>query len=105
GGRAGPVVLDAMGGDHGPAVTVPGALAAHRDHGVDVVLAGRAGEVDRELRRHGGAGELEIVHAGEVVPMGERGALAHRRSSLRVGCEAARRRRGPFVSAGPTGAV
>ncbi|GAA0561722.1 phosphate acyltransferase [Actinomadura livida] len=107
GGALRPVVLDAMGGDHGPAVTVPGALAAHREHGVPVVLAGRADEVEHELRRHGGAGEVEVLHADEVVPMAERGAgaAARRKSSLMIGCEAARRRGGSFVSAGSTGAV
>ncbi|TDE34327.1 phosphate acyltransferase PlsX [Actinomadura sp. 6K520] len=107
GGARRPVVLDAMGGDHGPAATVPGALAAHRDHGVPVVLTGRADEVADELRRHGGAGEVEVLHADEVVPMAERGAGAatRRKSSLVIGCAAARRRGGSFVSAGSTGAV
>ncbi|WP_306451828.1 phosphate acyltransferase, partial [Actinomadura formosensis] len=102
-----PVVLDAMGGDHGPAETVPGALAARREHGVPVILVGRAEDVHRELRRHGGAGEVDVLHAGEVVPMAERGAgaAARRDSSLLVGCEAARRQGGSFVSAGSTGAV
>lgn len=106
GSRAGPVVLDAMGGDHGPAATVPGALAARREHGVPVVLVGRSDDVRRELRRNGGSGELEVVHADEAVPMTERGAGAARPGSgLLAGCELARRRGGPFVSAGSTGAV
>lgn len=102
-----PVVLDAMGGDHGPAETVPGALAAHRDHGVEILLVGRADDVHRELRRHGGAGEVDVLHADDVVPMAERGsgAAARRDSSLMVGCALARRWRAPLVSAGSTGAV
>ncbi|WP_064743523.1 phosphate acyltransferase [Actinomadura rifamycini] len=102
-----PVVLDAMGGDHGPRETVPGALAAHREHGVRVTLVGRRERIDRELRRHGGAGELEIVHADDVVPMAGAAASAAARpaTSLRVGCEVARRDRAAFVSAGSTGAV
>ncbi|NKZ04302.1 phosphate acyltransferase [Actinomadura latina] len=107
GGATRPVVLDAMGGDHGPAETVPAALAAHRDHGVPVLLVGRADDVRRELRRHGGAGEVEVVHADGIVPMAERGAAAaaRRDSSLMVGCALARREGGSFVSAGSTGAV
>lgn len=107
GGTARPVVLDAMSGDHGPAETVPGALAARREHGVPVVLVGRADDLHRELRRHGGDGEVEVEHAGEVVPMSERGAraAAQRESSLAVGCALARRRGAAFVSAGSTGAV
>lgn len=101
------VVLDAMGGDHGPAETVPGALAAHREHGVPVLLVGRADEIDEELRRHGGIGELEVQHADDVIPMAERGSNAafQSKSSLMVGCELARREGAAFVSAGSTGAV
>ncbi|QFG22440.1 phosphate acyltransferase [Actinomadura sp. WMMB 499] len=107
-GRPGrPVVLDAMGGDHGPAETVPGALAAHREEGVRVLLVGDRERVGRELRRHGGAGELEVVHTDGVVPMADAGARAAARpaTSLMVGCELARREGAAFVSAGATGAV
>ncbi|GAA3134716.1 phosphate acyltransferase PlsX [Planomonospora alba] len=103
----GPVVVDAMGGDHGTAETVAGAVAALREHGVPVVLVGRAGRVRRELARHGACGEIEVVHAEGVVPMGERGtgALAPD-TSIAVGCELLRRGAGAaFVSAGSTGAV
>ncbi|GGL13220.1 phosphate acyltransferase PlsX [Planomonospora parontospora] len=102
-----PVVVDAMGGDHGPAETVRGAVTALREHEVPVLLVGRAEEVRRELVRHGASGEIEVVHAEEVVPMGERGpgALAGT-SSITVGCELLRRGAGAaFVSAGSTGAV
>ena len=109
-GRAAPsrrVVLDAMGGDHGPAETVPGALAARREHGVPVLLVGRADEIDEELRGHGGAAEVEVQHADDVIPMADRGSSAafQSKSSLMVGCELARREGAAFVSAGSTGAV
>ncbi|WP_326822306.1 phosphate acyltransferase PlsX [Streptosporangium sp. NBC_01756] len=103
-----PVVVDAMGGDHGPAETVGGAVTALREHGVPVVLVGRAGEILRELARHDAAGEIDVVHADEVVPMNERGAgaVASVGSSLRIGCELVRQGAGSaFVSAGSTGAV
>ncbi|SDL40137.1 phosphate acyltransferase [Nonomuraea jiangxiensis] len=103
-----PVVLDAMGGDHGPAETVAGAVAARRAHGVPVVLVGARDEVGRELRRHGAAREIAVVHAEDTVPMSERGAAAASRpaSSLAVGCELVDRGAGgAFVSAGSTGAV
>ncbi|TYK43041.1 phosphate acyltransferase [Actinomadura decatromicini] len=105
--RRTPVVLDAMGGDHGPDRTVPGALAAHREHGVPVILVGRADEIHRRLRRHGASGEVEVWHADDAVPMTERGGRTafRRASSLMVGCELAGRKGLPFVSAGPTGAV
>ncbi|WP_242902444.1 phosphate acyltransferase [Actinomadura terrae] len=106
-GRRARVVLDAMGGDHGPDATVPGALAAYREHGVPVVLVGRAAEIRRSLRRFGAADEVEVRHADEVVPMAERGGhtASRRRSSLMVGCELARREGLAFVSAGSSGAV
>ncbi|MBT2212039.1 MULTISPECIES: phosphate acyltransferase [Actinomadura] len=106
-GRRPRVVLDAMGGDHGPAETVPGALAAYREHGVRVVLVGRDGEIRRWLRRYGAAEGVEVRHADEVVPMAERGGNTASRqgSSLMVGCELARREGLPFVSAGSSGAV
>ncbi|MFV2210752.1 phosphate acyltransferase [Actinomadura sp. LOL_016] len=102
-----PVVLDAMGGDHGPVQTVPGALAAHREQGAEVVLVGRREQIHRELRVHGGLGELEVVHTDGIVTMtdGVAQAIARPATSLKVGCELARRRGAAFVSAGSTGAV
>jgi len=108
GGATGPVVVDAMGGDHGPAEVVPGAVSASRDHGVPVILVGRANEIHEELARAGAAGEVDVAHAEDVVPMTERGsgALARGGSSLAVGCDLVRRGEGAaFVSAGSTGAV
>ncbi|WP_169950032.1 phosphate acyltransferase PlsX [Microbispora sp. H11081] len=103
-----PVVVDAMGGDHGPAEIVRGAVEAWREHGVPVVLVGRAGVVRRELARLGAAGEVDVAHAPDVVPMTERGAGAVRMvgSSLSVGFDLLREGAGAaFVSAGSTGAV
>ncbi|GIH99322.1 phosphate acyltransferase [Planobispora takensis] len=104
---SGPVVVDAMGGDHGPREVVAGAVTALREHGVPVLLVGRAGEVRRELARHDAAGEIDVVHAEEVVPMTERGSGAITgASSVAVGCGLlAERTGGAFVSAGSTGAV
>ncbi|RGA00492.1 phosphate acyltransferase PlsX [Microbispora triticiradicis] len=103
-----PVVVDAMGGDHGPAEIVRGAVQARREHGVPVVLTGRAGVVRAELARLGAVGEIDVAHADDVVPMTERGAGAVRMalSSLAVGLGLVRDGAGAaFVSAGSTGAV
>ncbi|TDD10445.1 phosphate acyltransferase PlsX [Nonomuraea deserti] len=97
-----------MGGDHGPAETVAGAVAAWRAHGVPVILVGDEPRVTGELRRHGATGEIAVAHADDAVPMGERGAAATAlaTSSLAVGCElVGRGRGGALVSAGSTGAV
>jgi phosphate acyltransferase len=103
-----PVVVDAMGGDHAPAEPVAGALTAVREHGVPVVLVGKATQVKEELKRHGGLGEVPVVHAEEALAMHE-GALAgwrRPRSSIAVACWLVRRRAaGALVSAGSTGGV
>ena len=36
------IIVDAMGGDNAPQAIVQGALDAHRAHGVDIILVGRA---------------------------------------------------------------
>ncbi|MFS1299642.1 phosphate acyltransferase PlsX [Streptosporangium longisporum] len=103
-----PVVVDAMGGDHGPVETVAGAVTARRELGVPVVLVGRGESVRVELARHGATGEIDVVHAEDVVPMTERGAgaVSSTTTSLTVGCDLVRQgRASAFVSAGSTGAV
>ncbi|MER5647628.1 phosphate acyltransferase PlsX [Streptosporangium sp. NPDC002524] len=103
-----PVVVDAMGGDHGPVETVAGAVAARRELGIPVLLVGRAGDIRAELDRHGAAAEIDVVHAEDVVPMAERGAgaVSSGTTSLTVGCDLVRRgAASAFVSAGSTGAV
>jgi glycerol-3-phosphate acyltransferase PlsX len=107
-GRVPPVALDAMGGDHAPAEPVAGAVSAVRDHGVPVVLVGRAPRIREQLRRHDALGEVAVVHAEEALAMHE-GALAgwrRPRSSLAVACWLVRRGEAcALVSAGSTGGV
>jgi glycerol-3-phosphate acyltransferase PlsX len=71
------VVVDAMGGDHGPSEVVPGALEFARSHPADEVIL-----VGDEATVAGIAGPLppnvRIVHAGQVVGMDEHPALALR---------------------------
>ncbi|MEU4409730.1 phosphate acyltransferase PlsX [Streptosporangium sp. NPDC023963] len=103
-----PVVVDAMGGDHGPVETVAGAVAARRELGIPVLLVGRAADIRAELDRHGAVSEVGVVHAEDVVPMAERGAgaVSSATTSLTVGCDLVRRgAASAFVSAGSTGAV
>ncbi|TMR38310.1 phosphate acyltransferase [Nonomuraea zeae] len=97
-----------MGGDHGPAETVAGAVTALRAHHVPVILVGDEPQVSGELRRHGATAEIPVVHADDAVPMAERGAAAATRatSSLAIGCRlVSSGEGGAFVSAGSTGAV
>ena len=82
------IALDAMGGDLAPAATVEGALRAHRERGLDVLLVGDGQRLEAELRRNGSSSaELRIHHASEVVEMAEHPGQALRRkkdSSIRV---------------------
>lgn len=103
------VTLDAMGGDHAPAVVVEGAVAAARDFGVRILLVGPPREIEPLLARHGRPPTIEIVEAGEVVAMDDHPVTAVRQkrgSSIVVGIGLVRDGRAQaFVSAGNTGAV
>ena len=41
------IIVDAMGGDNAPLAPVQGALEAHKRHGIDILLVGRAAEILR----------------------------------------------------------
>lgn len=99
-----------MGGDLAPAATAEGALRAHRERGLEVLLVGDEPRVRTELRRLGaGDHELRVHHASEVVEMGEHPGQALRKkkdSSIRVCfdlCKAGQV--AGMVSAGNSGAV
>jgi glycerol-3-phosphate acyltransferase PlsX len=104
------IAVDAMGGDHGPAVVVEGAVAAVREFGAAVILVGDAAAIEREVERlDAGSLGLEIRHASQIVGMAESPAQALRRkrdSSLRVAAELVRDgKASAFISAGNTGAA
>jgi phosphate acyltransferase len=106
------IALDAMGGDHGPAVTVPGALAALRSQpDLKLVLVGQRAVLEKELARHPGAdsGRLRIQEASQVVGMDEPPAQALRGkkdSSMRVAINLVKSGEAQaIVSAGNTGAL
>ncbi|HYE57466.1 MAG TPA: phosphate acyltransferase, partial [Rhodothermales bacterium] len=104
------VAVDAMGGDAAPGVVVEGAVAAARSGTVRVALVGPEEVVKAELARHDTAGlPLEVVHAPDVIEMGESPVLAVRGkpgSSVHVGLGLHRSGQAEaLVSAGNTGAV
>lgn len=106
------IALDAMGGDHGPAITVPGALAALRHQPeLKLLLVGQREILEKELARHGRTEDerLRIQHASEVVGMDEPPAQALRGkkdSSMRVAINLVKRGEAQaIVSAGNTGAL
>ncbi|HWA36662.1 MAG TPA: phosphate acyltransferase PlsX [Burkholderiales bacterium] len=106
------VAVDCMGGDHGPRVTVPAALAFQARHPeVALILVGRADAVQAELdARSASAGARLRVHAAsEVVGMDEPVAQAMRLkkdSSMRVAINLVKSGDAhACVSAGNTGAL
>ena len=104
------IAVDAMGGDHGPAVVVEGAVTAVREFGASVVLVGDKPAIEREVvRLKAQSLGLEICHASQAVGMGESPSHALRRkrdSSLRVAAELVRDgKAAAFISAGNTGAA
>ncbi len=107
-GRAA-IVVDAMGGDHGPAQVVAGAAAAAAALRAPVILTGRPAELQPLLAGHPeAAGLLQLVPAEDTIAMHE-GALAswrRPRSSVAVACQVIRRgQAAALVSAGSTGGV
>jgi glycerol-3-phosphate acyltransferase PlsX len=106
------IAVDAMGGDHGPSVTVPACLdflASHPD--ATLLLVGIADALQAEFARHGAAAHAraEIMPATEVVGMDEdiRTAIRTKRnSSMRVAIDLVKNGRAQAcVSAGNTGAL
>ena len=66
------IVLDAMGGDHAPEVTIHGAVWAARDFDIQVQLVGRPQTIEAELRKHDTAGlKLPITPAREVIDVND----------------------------------
>ena len=105
------IAIDAMGGDFAPRAIVEGVVRAAHDHpGTSLVLVGRSDEVERELARHGARpSNIDVLHAGEVVEMGESPAVAIRRkkdSSISRSVELVKSgEASALFSAGSTGAA
>jgi glycerol-3-phosphate acyltransferase PlsX len=106
------IAVDAMGGDHGPSVTVPACLdflAAHAD--AELLLVGLKEPLERELARHHASRDprITVVAATEVVGMDEdvRTAIRTKKhSSMRIAIDLVKEGRAQAcVSAGNTGAL
>ena len=66
------IALDAVGGDHGPAPCIEGALQAAKEFDVDVILVGDAATLKQHCDRLGcHDARLSIRHASQVVEMHE----------------------------------
>jgi phosphate acyltransferase len=107
----GTISLDAMGGDQGPAVVVPGAaLALERHPDVRFLLFGNEKRIALYLAAHPElADHCKIIHTDTVVEMQDKPSQAVRRgraSSMWLAIEAVQKGEADFVvSAGNTGAL
>jgi len=105
------IAIDAMGGDHGPAVTVAAATSFLRDHGdVQLLLVGRRAEIEPLLASASAVlDRAQVVHTDEVVAMDEPPAMAlrgKRNSSMRLAVNLVKDGKADAcVSAGNTGAL
>jgi len=106
------IAIDAMGGDHGPHVTVKAALSVlQREEDVNFVLVGLEDIINAELklRRAQASTRLRVRHASEVVKMDDPLSVALRSkkdSSMRVTADLVKRGEADAgVSAGNTGAL
>jgi glycerol-3-phosphate acyltransferase PlsX len=104
------IALDAMGGDHGPALIAKAALQFLRNSkGTTLILVGKEDEIARHLAGVDFADRLTVHHASQEVGMDEPPSKALRNkkdSSMRVALELVKSGKADAcVSAGNTGAL
>ena len=106
------IALDAVGGDHGTAPLIDGAVQAANAFGVELVLVGPAETIRAELSKRGvadGDPRFEVADAPDLIGMDEEPASACRakpRASVMVAAELVKQGRAAgFVSAGHSGAT
>ena len=105
------VVVDAMGGDNAPEVTVEGAVEALKvSDKISIILTGRKKKKKKELQKYSyDESRISIVQADDVIGFDEPPVMAIRKkknSSIVVGLNLVKRGEADaFVSAGSTGAI
>lgn len=105
------VVVDAMGGDNAPEVTVEGAVEALKvSDKISIILTGRTEDIKKELQKYSyDESRISIVQADDVIGFDEPPVMVIRKkknSSIVVGLNLVKRGEADaFVSAGSTGAI
>ncbi len=106
------IALDVMGGDFGPPVTVPAAIAAVKENpSLHVILCGNQVEIEKILAEHHFtySDQISFLNCTQIVEMDERPTATIRNktdSSMRRALELVEQgKAGACVSAGNTGAL
>lgn len=106
------IIVDAFGGDHAPDEILKGCVMAAEEYGVELVLTGDRGEIEKAAKRlslEAAVGQMEILHCTQVLSMEtEPGAVLKEMqdSSMAVGLRALAAGKGDaFASAGNSGAL
>jgi len=106
------IALDAMGGDHGPAVVIPGAALAHARHpDCEFIFFGTAPSIETALAAHPTLKAVSrVVHTDVAVKMDDKPSQALRqgrwKSSMWLAIDAVKKGEADVaVSAGNTGAL
>ncbi|MDE5833068.1 MAG: phosphate acyltransferase PlsX [Desulfovibrio sp.] len=104
------IAVDAMGGDHGPSVVVPGALEASRRHDLHTLLVGDRAKIEPVLDdAKVDDAHFDIIHAPETALMNEKPSEILRRkknSSIQIACRLVKEGEADaVVSAGHSGAT
>ncbi|MBI4805515.1 MAG: phosphate acyltransferase PlsX [Desulfovibrio sp.] len=104
------IAVDAMGGDFGPHVVVPGAVQAAKRKQFDLLLVGDEPRIAAELSKLDTRGiVVRVVHASQVADMHDKPTEALRKkkdSSIQVACNLIRDGQADgLISAGNTGVV
>lgn len=104
------IIVDAMGGDKGPEVTVKGCVDALNEVDVEIVLVGKEEMIKEQLAKlEYNRNNISIVNADDVITNDDKPVMAIRRkknSSMVVGLKMIKDKEGEaFISAGNTGAL
>ena len=74
------IAIDAMGGDHGPAMTVAGALLAAKEwNDVEIILVGDEGKISAHIPDGTKPANITVIHAADVISADDEPARAVRR--------------------------
>ncbi len=106
------IALDAMGGDHGPKVVIPGAdISLIRNPNLNFLMFGKKSEIEQELEKFPRLSEkTEVIHTDVAIPMDAKPSQALRQgrhgSSMWLALRSVKDGQAKtMISAGNTGAL